>query len=270
MIEYARLNDVTEQYTVDLGLLYPETKQRNLFDQKWPDFFASDAANTDVLQVKGDKLIYLSERLIPDQVDARPPALLVLGNPAPHSIKNGMFFSFEGNGREHRIWKAFRETGLIDFGHADDLPLDQKNTHRRHQLLNLDYASVFRIGLLPYFSFPTTSSAPPWTGVSGVQRLFGKEAFEKIRRFETTRVSSEIAKFMTTGPGVVLSFQRDAYEGLKSVADPGYARDAATEGRLVGSIQDQPQVVHYGMPPTRLIHSTNTKDLIRKIISSHL
>ena len=36
-------------------------------------------------------------QLIPAKTDKRPPLLLVLGNPATHSVESGMFFSFEGN-----------------------------------------------------------------------------------------------------------------------------------------------------------------------------
>jgi hypothetical protein len=88
---------------IDLKKLFFVPKERERFNKKWKDFLESDSCNKDLFDLKGDRLKYKSEQLIPTKLDNRPPLLLVLGNPASHSVKAGMFFSFEGNKKEHRF-----------------------------------------------------------------------------------------------------------------------------------------------------------------------
>ena len=58
-----------------------------------------------IFELQGNKLTYKSEQLIPVKTDKRSPLQLVLGNPASYSVEAGMFFAFEGDGKEHRFWK---------------------------------------------------------------------------------------------------------------------------------------------------------------------
>jgi len=107
---------------IDLKKLLPAPKQREQFNQNWDDFKESDPCNKDLFDLKGDRLKYQSEQLIPSKPDDCPPLLLVLGNPASHSVKEGMFFSFEGNKKEHRFWKhILQPAGVLD------LPYDKNH-----------------------------------------------------------------------------------------------------------------------------------------------
>jgi len=75
------LLDVDEILTFENSSLPPAPKERNRFDKNWDDFLKSDPCNDG------------------------PPLLPVLGNPASHPVKAGMFFAFEKNKKEHRFWK---------------------------------------------------------------------------------------------------------------------------------------------------------------------
>ncbi|MBI4150982.1 hypothetical protein HY492_02545 [Candidatus Woesearchaeota archaeon] len=108
-----------EYHALDLKLLYPEKENRVSFEQRWKLFHASHPDNAQVFRKTNDSLGYISENIIPAQADSRVPALLLFGNPAPQSALAGMFFSYEGAGREHRVWKIFRETQFL---HFDELP----------------------------------------------------------------------------------------------------------------------------------------------------
>ena len=120
---------------------------------------ASDPANPEIYRLDGDKLIYTTEELIPEKTDHRPPLLLVLGNPASHSVKAGMFFSFEGTGREHRFWKSIlRPSGVLDLALDEDLPVTERNARRREHILDLDYDSPYRLGLAVFISLPSAAS----------------------------------------------------------------------------------------------------------------
>jgi hypothetical protein len=204
MLSRKEISPGIQECTIDLAALY-HRRERAAFERRWASFYRSDPDNKRIFRKKGNRLAYLSEEIIPRKKDSRTPLLLVFGNPAPRSVVSGMYFSYEGNGREHRVWKAFRESGIID------ICGDSKTKKRK--VLELDYATPFRIGLTVFFSLPTTASAPPWTGVAGIYKLFGKQATEKIAQAEKARLEKVIAGFLA-GEGAILAFQKDAYERL--------------------------------------------------------
>ena len=103
ILSYQQKDPVKLQCKIDLKKLLPYKNERKRFEKKWNAFLKSDPCNKEIFELKGDLLKYQSEQLIPTKVDNRPPLLLVLGNPASHSVREGMFFSFEGNKKEHRF-----------------------------------------------------------------------------------------------------------------------------------------------------------------------
>ena len=95
---------------INLDRLFETAVERKVFLSKWERFIVSDPANQDVYfnarEISSGEtslLKYKSEQLIPARENNRRPLLLVFGNPAPHSVATGMFFSFEGEGKEHRF-----------------------------------------------------------------------------------------------------------------------------------------------------------------------
>ena len=103
ILSYNQEDSVRLLCEIDLKKLLPAPKQRERFNKKWNDFIGSDPCNKDLFDLKGDRLKYQSEQLIPSKPDHRPALFLVLENPASHSVKEGMFFSFEGDKKEHRF-----------------------------------------------------------------------------------------------------------------------------------------------------------------------
>jgi hypothetical protein len=115
ILSYIQADSVKLLCEIDLKKLLPAPKQRERFNKKWKDFKESDPHNNEIFALEGDVLKYQSEQLIPSKPDDRPALLLVLGNPASHSVKEGMFFSFEGNKKEHRFWKhILKPSGSLD------------------------------------------------------------------------------------------------------------------------------------------------------------
>jgi len=103
ILSYYQEDSVKLLCEIDLKKLLPAPKQRERFNNKWNDFLESDSCNKDLFELKEDRLKYQSEQLIPSKPDHRPALFLVLENPASHSVKEGMFFSFEKNKKEHRF-----------------------------------------------------------------------------------------------------------------------------------------------------------------------
>ncbi len=62
----------------------------------------------------------------------------------------------------------------------------------------------------------------------------------------------ECSKEFLSGNGVVITFQKNAWNGLKSESDISYSIEDAKKGVLVGTLKDMPNISLLGVPPTRL------------------
>jgi len=249
--------------SIDLTELFPTETERKSFDDKWHVFIKSDDANKNIYERKGNRLIYQSEQLVPSKKDRRPALLLVFGNPASHSVKSGMFFAFNVNGKENRLWKnILKPAGILDLPFGPTQSTEKLNIQRREHLLDLNYDSPFRIGLCVFLSMPSAPGGK-WGGVAGVQRLIGARALRRLERFETGRVI-ECAKKFVTRNGVLVSFQKNAWNSLCSDGDPPYDINLAKAGKLRGRLKNRPDILLFGVPPTRLVGPC------RKILSKML
>ena len=265
MLTFRDIDLGIQEGRLNLDLLYPDKSSRGQFERKWGEFFASDPTHPEIFRREEDGiLVFRTESLIPLKSSTRPSVLLLLGNPASHSVHSGMFFSYEGKNREHRFWVALRETGFLKF-HSDaslsHLPWQERSQNRKQEFYNLEYDSPFRIGLAVYFSLPSTASGPPWSGVSGIRRLFGKKALSAIAVEEQRRVGSIIRDFVASG-GAVIAFQRDAYEGVRAPNAPTYSFGLARRGELHGRCRHKPDVYLLGVPPTRIMLSNQVRHIL--------
>ena len=237
---------------INLLELFPAEDERLKFDSKYDSFFNSNADNCCVYEIKQDSLFYTTEQLIPVKTDERPPLLLILGNPATHSIKNGMFFSPENDGKENRFWKhLLKPAGVLDLVFAEGLSTKDRNKLRLEHMLAVKYDPPFRIGLCVYWSMPS-SAGGPWSGVAGIRKLIGKRALERLERAERERVMEVIMRFLEP-EGVVVTFQKDTWNGLRSFDDPEYSIELAKAGKLRGTVNGLPHISLFGVPPTRLV-----------------
>jgi hypothetical protein len=184
------------------------------------------AYNQDIFSLQGDVLNYRSEVFVPDKTDNRPPLLLLLGNPASHSVAAGMCFAFEKGGQEHRFWRILDKTGILTF--LEQLPEsadpNEKNELKRKALKELEYLSPFRIGIAVFYSMPSTASDRKWAGISGIRKLLGAKAFGILSLEEEHRIGMLISKFIGS-PGGIITFQKEAYNKMRSLDTPGYSRD---------------------------------------------
>jgi len=256
----------TPECELDLTELFPVKKERLRFYTKLQLFLASDQTNSDIFSLKRDKLRYHTESFISDKSDKRPPLLLLLGNPASHSTASGMCFSFEGSGREHRFWKALRETELLNFQSEQTKPSNNYrdlNNLRREALLNLNYASPFRVGIAVFYSMPSPASDPMWSGVNGLQRLLGQKALDIIAVEEEKRIARILAIFMNHAGGII-SFQRDAYNKLISQDSLSYSLSLALQGSLIGRCKRDSRIPLVGAPPTRFLHGKSCQEALKK------
>jgi hypothetical protein len=251
LMTFRQTNSIKIECEIDLCHLFDTKEERERFEQKWDEFLESNSYNPEIFEKNKSRLCYQSEQLIPEKQDERPSLLLVLGNPASQSVASGMFFSFEGNGAEHRFWKSIlKPSGILKLSYDKDQPVDELNAIRQKQLLDLAYDSPFRIGLCVFITLPSAPGGP-WGGVAGVQKLIGARALRKLEQEESARVFKLAAKFIKP-KGAVLAFQKNAWNSLRSEKDAEYSIDAAREARLKGNLKGHNDLALFCVPPTRL------------------
>jgi len=269
--------------TLSLKQLFAsDDSEREKFKDKLNVFLKAPRCCPEIFQLKCDDLIYFSEQLLPNQKDRRKrkPLLLVLGNPASHSVREGMFFSYEGKEekkREHRFWKLLSSAGILNFNFDPALDLDKelsieernrkiekRSLKRKEMLLSSDYVSRYQIGLAVFISFPSPASGPTpamklrgmkmvdWSGVKGVQDLFGEKskAMKQIIAAEKERIK-ECAEEFLSPKGTVISFNKLSWDELRSSDDPPYTLPQAMQGELRGHLEGIKSIELFGAPPTR-------------------
>ena len=252
LLIYEKQNDWQIECSISLAELFPTANEKKRFKAKWKDFINSDPSNEEIYDLKDDKLSYKSEQLIPSKKDQRPPLLLVFGNPASHSVKSGMFFSFKGNGKENSFWKhILRPSCILDLSFDQTKSIEELNKQRREFLLNLNYDSPFRIGLCVFISMPSAPGGK-WGGIAGVQKLIGVRALRRLEQAETERVLGCVKEFGNP-KGAVVTFQKNAWNALCSDKDLSYSIDLAKSGKLRGKLKNNPDIPLFGVPPTRLV-----------------
>ena len=74
-----------------------------------------------------------------------------------------------------------------------------------------------------------------WSGVAGIQKLLGAAAFRIIEKEETEQIIKCARKFVQDD-GAVITFQKNAWENLRSENDPVYAIGKARAGKLIGCV----------------------------------
>lgn len=246
-----QVDSIKLECEIDLCHLFDTKEERERFEDRWDAFLKSDRYNPCIFKKSASRLHYSSEQLIPKKQDHRPPVLLILGNPAGQSVANGMFFSFEGNGTEHRFWKSIlKNSGILRLSYDKNLPADKLNDIRKTQLLDLDYDSPFRIGLCVLITMPSAPGGS-WGGVAGVQKLVGARAFRKLEQEESARVLKLAQKFINPR-GAGIAFQKNAWNSLRSEIDQPYSIAAARAGALKGTLRGHSDLPLFCVPPTRL------------------
>jgi hypothetical protein len=255
LIKFEEVKPGIQKVSLNIQELYANRKDQEEFEERLCQFLKSDPYNSHIIRLEDKQLIYRTECILPEKKDSRLPLLLLLGNPASHSVYSEMFFSFESaRGREHRFWGALKKAGILSFRSSSNL-------ERKKELYDLSYNSPFRIGLATFYSMPSGASGM-WLGVDGLRKLFRKKALRRIADCEKARVDGLIRKFLSPEGGAVFAFQKDAYLGIKSRESHDYNLDETKKGELVGVCQCDSNVRLYCLPPTRLIEGKKTLDLL--------
>jgi hypothetical protein len=265
ILTYRQSGQVKLKCSIRLDRLFAVNKDRQRFNDKWNRFIQDDC-NKDIYRLQGGTLSYDSEQLIPTKINDKPALLLVMGNPAGQSVKRGMFFAADRDGQELSFWKhILSRSGLLPLFDHHHLPARVLNQSRKKQLWNLDYDTPFRIGLTVFISMPSAAGGK-WGCVAGIRRLLGADAFKLIEREEAERVVKCARRFVRNN-GAVVTFQKNAWDNLRSPENPPYKIGDAKKGRLKGTVKGGSVIPLFGVPPTRLAGPCSEK---LKLFKEHL
>jgi len=187
---------VDGQYTVSMdlkGLFEPEDRDRfKSYLEELKD--TCGGGKTDIYRLEGNKIKYRSETILPiEKGSEKRKILIVFGNPAVHSVKNGMFFFSKKENRRHSMWGKLAKAGLIkpvSSSNRDPFLARKEEAEERKRLIKSDLASEdYSLGLTTFYSFPTPVEGP-FQDVQGVEKLF-KPVLEKvIIPFEVDRIQN--------------------------------------------------------------------------------
>lgn len=219
---------------------------------RYEDFVCSDEYLPKILKVKNKIITYPHKSWIPNKSDNRIPIFMLFGNPAPHSVYYDIYFSYEGNNREHRFWKVLRELNILGIS---------KENIKDH-FLNLDYNSKFRFAFDVIYTFPSSASDKRWSGVAGLEKLFGKRAMSRINTYELKRVAETTNQFFNSrSDGKVVALQKNAFN---LITNEKYDVKKALNNGLVGKFQDIDVV---GIPPTRWLYTKKMQNCLTNIFN---
>jgi hypothetical protein len=150
--------------------------------------------------------------LVPDN-NGKIPILILLSNPHPHSVRQGMFLSRNRVGRENPFWSTLRGTGYFECSNPITLSLMIENR----------YESPFRIFIAVLLSFP--SNFP-----NELPDIFGEGEYQKMvttgkRKTEVLLTKHDIKN--------VICFGKTQYDIMSSLSSPDRYTNILRQGNII-------------------------------------
>ena len=207
----------SHNYTVKMDLQDAEFELDNdglaVFSDRFNEIGSKDPSLLDICSLQGSVLQYESETLFPENIDgSKQKVLMVLGNPAIHSVKNGMFFYSKEDGDRHPFWGKMDKAGLV---HAvPKTTRDEEANLLLETILNGTSSDKYLVGFTTFYSFPTPGSFDTsFSGVAGVEKLF-KQILEPVSKMETKRIRS----YPFTDGAIVVFAQKTSFQRFSDIS----------------------------------------------------
>jgi hypothetical protein len=237
---------IAGQYSVkmDLRRLMSESELDG-FEQGLNLIQDRDNCSKDICQYEKGVLAYRSETLLPAIGDpARIKVLLVFGNPATHSIKNGMFFFSREGLKRHSMWGKLAKAGLVKEFRSEHADLGKARLaeaeERRRMILSGTGSGEYLVGMTTFYSFPTPVIDDfKYSNVLGVERLF-KPVLKWLVEQEVARIRA-YPFYRNAIPVFVQKSSLEAFEnetGTKAIHWP--VRGAGASGGKLAELLKQP------------------------------
>jgi hypothetical protein len=179
------------QYTVEMNLndLMKEEKYKlREFELQLIELLQKEKDYNAISSIKNGILKYKSETLLPHRDDGdRQKLLFVFGNPAIHSVTNGMFFFSNKVGDRHNMWGKLDIADVVaKVKSKNPISVDarmEEAKERKMMLQEGNKSMQYLVGLTTFYSFPTSIDG----GVNEVERLFAP-IIDKVNEQEVKRI----------------------------------------------------------------------------------
>lgn len=164
--------------------------QENLSD--FPDLYGFDDTNN---QVK-----YKTEGPLIPADNGKMPVLILLSNPHPHSVRQGMILSPNRAGIENPFWSTMRQSGFFtDKGEINAAAMMQNH-----------YESPFRFFMAVLLPFPSDDPAD-------LKQIFGHREYNKMLREGQESIKTLILDY---GIRHIVCFSKLPYNAVSSGKSP--------------------------------------------------
>lgn len=193
--------------TLDLNELM-EVNEISIFIQRFNEICNEDNDFKQVCSINGHILKYRSESLFPpsDKIKSgKKKVMIIVGNPATHSIIKRMFFYSRGGEKDqrHQFWGKAETAELIRPLDKTIIDMNDRATDaktRKAMILEGDTSDKYTLGLTTFYSFPTPAkprneakkeshAKTKYGDAVGVEKLF-KPALPKLQQMEFDRLNS--------------------------------------------------------------------------------
>ena len=180
---------------IDLNKLL-DAGQLNQFKSQYGELAAQDEDFKALTTLRDGFLRYESETLLPLIGEGfKPKVLLVIGSPATHCVRNGMFF-FSQPGEDyqrHGMWGRLAKAQLVPYvkcriDDQHEARVREANL-RKLMILSGTSSKKYLVGITSFYSLPMPVTGSDYDGVEGVEKLFGP-VLDEIARVETERICS--------------------------------------------------------------------------------
>jgi hypothetical protein len=173
--------------------------------KEWPELYVFDDAN--------NQIRYKTEGPLIPEDNGKIPILILLSNPHPHSVRQGMFLSPNRIGRENPFWNTLGGTGY--FKHSGQITPSLMIENR--------YESPFRIFIAVVLSFPTKSP-------DELPEIFGNHEYRKMLIAGKGKIEELIEKYNIRN---VICFGKTQYNVIASFASPDQYTNALIRGNVI-------------------------------------
>lgn len=209
---FSQIDKGQYEVTIDLNGLMDKC-QMCCFKKKLEELYKYENEYAFVSSINNRGILrYKSETLIPEEKsDKRQKLLFVFGNPANHSIIQGMFFFSNKDGTKHRIWSKLDDASVIkQISSHKDIPIDARKEEaedRKTIILNGNQSQYYLVGMTTFYSFPTSADG----GVKKVEDLFDR-ILQKMQKNETDRIEG----YSFTNDSKLIFVQQSSYDAFKN------------------------------------------------------
>ena len=254
-MKFSKITD--GQYTVELDLNeYLSPGQVSSFKDQLGEIGQCDNDFKDISKLKGNTLEYDSETVLPLVDDnSKEKVLLVFGNPAIHSVKNGMFYFSRADSERHSMWgKLSKATLMQEFKSKknDSLQARKEEAIKHKYMIHTGTSSDrYLVGFTTFFSFPTpVEKGFKFSNVAGVERIFAP-MLETLVRKEIKRIKSY--NFFENAKLVFV--QKSSYKAFREASNHAplfwpIRGKGASGNALVDLLQSHQDTVNHSQPNT--------------------